>query len=246
MKASAGPRSPRYMICSTPRSGSTLLGRLMTGTGRLGHPKEYLNKDVHLPRFVQEHGLLGRKGQLDLRRYFDALATHTASDNGVFGLKAHFTQLSAFFSAPPLRRFLDGMQFIWITREDIVAQAVSFHIAMVTKQWSAEQRARAPVPPYQAQKIEEYLNNILTQNAMWAKFFHLNGIASIPVSYEALVAEPEAVIRRVAGAMGVTVSDVPGLGETGLARQGTAVNDEYCARFRADSAFTFRDVKRAA
>src|SRR5438132_591254 len=46
-----------YLICATPRSGSTLLCEALTNTGIAGYPKEYFEalKDTGLPRRPREY-----------------------------------------------------------------------------------------------------------------------------------------------------------------------------------------------
>src|SRR5436190_15977397 len=46
-----------YLICATPRSGSTLLCEALTNTGVAGFPKEYFEtlKDTGLPRRPMEY-----------------------------------------------------------------------------------------------------------------------------------------------------------------------------------------------
>lgn len=101
-----------YLICATPRSGSTLLCEALTNTGIAGHPKEYFEalKDTGLPRRPREYfetyehseiaELLGDYSRLDeefvepvIRGdlcYADYLARVIEEDttpNGVFGAK---------------------------------------------------------------------------------------------------------------------------------------------------------------
>ncbi len=46
-----------YLICATPRSGSTLLCEALDNTGLAGHPKEYFEalKKTGLPRRPREY-----------------------------------------------------------------------------------------------------------------------------------------------------------------------------------------------
>jgi trehalose 2-sulfotransferase len=112
-----------YLICATPRSGSTLLCEALTNTGIAGHPKEYFEalKDTALPRRPREYfetyehseiaELLGDYSRLDdefvepvIRgdsSYADYLARvieeHT-TPNGVFGAKVMWGYFDDFIS----------------------------------------------------------------------------------------------------------------------------------------------------
>lgn len=99
-----------YLVCATPRSGSTLLCEALTNTGLAGHPKEFFEalRATGLPRRPQEYftgvddpeisAILGDFSRLDdapialqgAEYYADYLA-HVLEDgttpNGVFGAK---------------------------------------------------------------------------------------------------------------------------------------------------------------
>src|SRR5262249_15586129 len=77
----------KYLICSTPRSGSTLLSTGLASTGRAGRPLEYLS---------QPYGVVfkERNGRLLLPEYWRFLVTRRTTPNGVFGMKMHFDQFA--------------------------------------------------------------------------------------------------------------------------------------------------------
>lgn len=101
-----------YLVCATPRSGSTLLCEALTNTGIAGYPKEYFEalKDTGRPRRPKEYfeglansdimELLGNYSRLDegptelelwgTSNYADYLARvieQGTTPNGVFGAK---------------------------------------------------------------------------------------------------------------------------------------------------------------
>lgn len=101
-----------YLVCATPRSGSTLLCEALTNTGIAGHPKEYFEalKDTGLPRRPKEYfeglensdimELLGDYSTLDegptelelwgtsnYADYLDRVIELGTTPNGVFGAK---------------------------------------------------------------------------------------------------------------------------------------------------------------
>lgn len=112
-----------YLICATPRSGSTLLCEALTNTGVAGYPKEYFEilKDTGLPRRPQEYfenwdnseiaELLGEYSQFndesvelvkwDGSNYSDYLAKtfeEGTTHNGVFGAKVMWGYFDDFTS----------------------------------------------------------------------------------------------------------------------------------------------------
>jgi trehalose 2-sulfotransferase len=116
------PRSS-YLICATPRSGSTLLCEALGNTGLAGHPKEYFEalKETGLPRRPREYfrtlnnkeilEYLGEYSRLDddaVHALFWDAATYPGylarvfeegtTPNGVFGAKVMWGYLDDFVS----------------------------------------------------------------------------------------------------------------------------------------------------
>ena len=114
------PRSS-YLICATPRSGSTLLCEALTNTGIAGHPKEYFEtlyatglprrpfeyfEDAQLSDVVEHLGGNAHTGtaialQTSAPPYADYLAAvleEGTTPNGIFGAKVMWGYLSDFVS----------------------------------------------------------------------------------------------------------------------------------------------------
>jgi LPS sulfotransferase NodH len=112
-----------YLICSTPRSGSTLLCDAMTNTGIAGRPEEYFQqrKKTGLPRRPREYfedaetaeivAILGDVTRVDdevsaynsrrFAHYADYLAwtiEEATTPNGVFGAKLMWGYFNGFIS----------------------------------------------------------------------------------------------------------------------------------------------------
>jgi len=128
-------------ICSTPRTGSTMLGDLLADTGLVGHADEYFG-EVFRQDVVPG---LSRRGFDD---YLVACTQH-AHGTGTFGIKLHWDQVEVFLYLLRLRRGLHGLDdaavieaifpspsFVWMRRRDTVAQAVSWWKAMGTGKWT--------------------------------------------------------------------------------------------------------------
>src|SRR5438045_4129167 len=81
-----GCQTLSYMICATPRSGSSLLCELLAGSGAAGAPEEYFGP-------LRMAGLQEEWGVAALDRYVAELRARRSGANGVFGFKTHFTQL---------------------------------------------------------------------------------------------------------------------------------------------------------
>jgi LPS sulfotransferase NodH len=73
-----------YLILSTPRSGSTLLGFLLVGCGMMGVPHEYLHATAHMPAIAKRWGIVGANGAIDVTEYFKILRRRRTTPNGFF------------------------------------------------------------------------------------------------------------------------------------------------------------------
>lgn len=70
-----------YLICSTPRSGSTLLGEALTNTGLAGEPREYFLPSDE-PVYARDWDV-----STEYPEYFYEVLTRGTTRNGVFGAK---------------------------------------------------------------------------------------------------------------------------------------------------------------
>src|SRR4051812_7686283 len=143
-----------YFVCATPRSGSTLLCRSLAATGVAGRPEEYFERLRHsgLPREPREYfgGLppqdadlldllpetrTGRPQHADLDRELPRYLEDGTTPNGVFGSKlmwGHLEDLLARLGPDTLEDRLGRLDYVHVTREDKVAQAVSLWRAVQT------------------------------------------------------------------------------------------------------------------
>ena len=59
------PSTISYMICATPRSGSTLLCEALRNTGLAGYPDEYFGP-MHVDRWNEKWGTSSEKDYLEM------------------------------------------------------------------------------------------------------------------------------------------------------------------------------------
>jgi trehalose 2-sulfotransferase len=226
-----------YLVCATGRSGSNLLCGLLRGTGVAGRPEEFFFRG-HEPCWARRWGASG-----PVEYVHEAMREGTR--NGVFGAKVmwfHMPNLLAKLEAVQGQQDVDertllesafpGLRFVWIRRDDVVAQAVSCAKAMQTDQWTAvAPRHPDRVPRFDFAQIHRLVNETEEQNAAWRRWFRRNGIAPFDVRYEDLVADMEGVTRRLLEFLGVAMpTDTPI--EPKHARQADSVNAEWAARYR--------------
>jgi LPS sulfotransferase NodH len=172
-----------------PRSGSNFLCELLCSTDVLGKPTEYLN-----PAALSRLGLPDHPCS-PLLRIEQALRLGVTA-NGVYGLKIFdrhvddVGQLGLFDRLPRL-------SFVFLTREDLLAQALSLARAEQTQQWRSTRVATGPAV-YDAQRIRRCLEELVRAEARWRMFFARNGLNPLRLSYDGLVADPLTAVRSIA------------------------------------------------
>jgi len=233
-------RSIDYVICSIPRSGSTLLSYLLRECGGMGVPHEYLHPTVHLPVLARRFQSIRQDGTVDIDLYLRLLRKRRSTANGVFGLKAHFSQLSRLLHIPSVAKLFEGARLIRIRRHDLVRQAISFYMADQTGVWSTfdADSAAAAVPSleYNGVAIELFLSMILAEEAGWERLFADRDLPVLDVWYEDLVAATDSVCRSVCSHVGVHPTSTFDLARIGLQRTSTARAAEWKRRFCAEHA----------
>lgn len=229
-----GPFRCAYIIAASYRSGSTYLCTRLWKTGCLGAPFEYLNYE-HEMKFMAL-----RLGTTSADEYLTRLIACRMTDNGVFGIKAHFPHFSAALrSHPTLLERLSPLEFIFIRRRNTTAQAVSLAKALQTRAWLGLRGAeRREVPLfYSAPFIEACREEIRLQEADWSAWFASRGIEPCEIFYEDLLLDPEEPEREICRLLGVE-HDAPSRMQVPVAlRQTDALNAEWIARFEAESRF---------
>ena len=227
MSPSPTPIRLRYAILSSPRSGSTLLGRMLTATNMVGNPQEYFSRNM----LVQQREKL-RKPALSALQLLSLMEPLHTSPNGVFGLKMHYQQfLSAYqtdFVDDAMRRFLRAQHhLIWIRRQDRLRQAVSYAIAIKSNVWSTAQPATAPAPviPLDLPHLLECLRDVCLNDLAWENLIQTEKLTAHAVWYEDLVTNYEAVSRAALRHLNLDqqIAKIP---PQPIARQSDARNEE--------------------
>ncbi|BBK31109.1 LPS sulfotransferase NodH [Stella humosa] len=230
-----------YVICASPRSGSTLLTTLLHGTGRMGVPAEYLN-----PRFLQAEmsrrfDVLLDDGRIVGPRYLQALLDRRTTANGVFGIKILMAQMQSWTPVQQFRGLLQGATFLWLRRRDKQAQALSMAMAQATQVWhrqAGDPEAPVPAVKFDAAHLRRSLGIVLAEDFAWRQFFAINRTTPISVDYEDLVADPGMVCRSLADAVGV--GDLPSIDLEQAITKPTAGTANAEWRRRWDRSLRFR------
>jgi LPS sulfotransferase NodH len=131
-----------------------------------------------------------------------------------------------------------------MSRGDKVAQAVSLFIAETTGQFSESKGESDRISDhhvtvdYDAARILDRLRYVDYQEHLFSLFFALHGLLCLPVQYEALLADPKAILRKILDYVGASkcvarLALIETEGKT-LVRQGGELNRRLVEQFRND------------
>jgi LPS sulfotransferase NodH len=198
----------KILILSPPRTGSTTLCHLMLDAG-LGMPHEYFN-ELNVRPLLQRFGLpaLGHVSRVStdiMLRYLQCLYAVRSRD-GLFVAKIQHKQYRLFLQKHIELPLFANAKLIYLTRQDVLAQAVSWHFAEVTGRWGFERHAlTAPKTDqdlFDVPAITTYVDEILAEQVLWEYFFQRHRLLPLRLTYEELQQLPSRVVDKVAAFAG--------------------------------------------
>lgn len=245
-----------YIICGTPRTGSTLLCKLLASTGAAGDPHSFYRlQDV--PEWAEEWNLPARDMMDELEfntAYLDAAISAGKGGTGVFGLRLmreNLDELSAILDqifpniASDKARFekaFGNTLYIHLSRENKLAQAISLIKAQQTGLWHIApdgteiERVGPPADPrYDFQRIKLEVTELEAYDAAWNVWFATQGINPLRVGYERLSGNPAAALVSICEALGVQAPNVDDV-RPGVAKLSDEMSLDWMRRYHLDAA----------
>lgn len=182
-----------YMVCVTPRTGSTSLMDCLRRTGVAGHIAEYPN---------------------------------AASQNGVYGVMVSMD----VYPRPLPESFLPlarQYKYVYLYRENIIAQAISWEIARQTGRWQTTDELTENQPVYNDYQINKAIQRIYLDNYNWSIWLE-NKTPILRISYEELARDFTEGVRKILRFLGLPdVSVIPK-----LEKIGNDINNEWLEKWR--------------
>jgi len=250
-----------YLVCATPRSGSTLLCEMLRDTGRAGRPLEHFEILRHsgLPRQPREYfedlpdpellKLLARPQSDGPSReapvdWWARIVREGIGDNGVWGGKlmwGHVDDLVCRARELPglagvgleevVHELLDDPQLIFVTRGDRIAQAVSLWRAVQSQSWRADEERDAESVVYDFTGIDHLVGQLESDERAWREWFARTGRRPTEVTYEQLESAPGDTVGAVLRVLGL-----PDAGVTvpSLSRQRDDLSELWIDRYRRE------------
>jgi len=241
-------RHPRrcYVVCAVPRSGSNLLTDGLHATRRAGRPKQFFMRKSE-SYFMAAHNL---DPGGDFASYVRDIAAATVTSNEIFGFKlmswylddflARLRETRAFGDAGTadlevLRNAFPRLQFVHISRRHKLRQALSKARAVQTDLWKVQEGKTAlREPEFDAELIEQCLEDGAQQEKVWEGFFQRIGIDPFRVEYEKLCQDYEATIRAVFDFLQISLPRRAPVGTPVTIRQADAISRAWEERFLAE------------
>jgi trehalose 2-sulfotransferase len=247
-----------YVICTSPRSGSTLLCKLLAATGVAGNPDSWFHRpsisdwlaDLGLARklSVPERAVLGA--------IFRAAIAKGSLETGIFGLRLQRHSFDFFIEklavlhprrSNDVERFQAAFGrtlFVHLTRRDKVAQAVSYVKALQTGLWhmapdgtELERLSPPQEPAYDASEIWNRLEEVTAHDHGWERWFAASEIDPLRIAYEELSEAPIESLRAMLDHLGPEREAADGV-EPGVAKLADSISRDWAARFRSEQKFT--------
>lgn len=187
-----------YVICSTPRSGSTLLSKALQSTLVVGLPHEYFNID-------HKNDYYNRWKFKNIEEYIALLKKNRVTPNGIFGFKLHYNQFELEFENNCLDNYFENLKYIFITRKDKILQGISLEIAYQSNQWSSEFKLEKK-PIFNFRNIKKRISEVSNEENKWLTYFIENEITPFVINYEDLENNYETIVIDTVNFLGINLT----------------------------------------
>jgi LPS sulfotransferase NodH len=244
-----------YVLCGTPRTGSTLVCTLLESTGVAGHPQSYF-RTPDLDTYATTWGIpRAPDGSFTFADYLRGAIYAGRSANGVFATRIMWGTLAevinnvrhlyadyASADRDLLTHAFGPTRFIYLRRHDVVAQAVSRVRAEQTNVWhiigdvpigDGPVVPPAHAPRYDFAQIRSYTQEIEAQNQAWTAWFRTNGVQPHRVWYEDVATAPVQTTHAILAFLQLAVPPHVRITANNQ-RLADATSTDWSARYQAD------------
>ena len=180
-----------YAIYTTGRAGSNWLCEMLRSTRRLGNPGEWFNPRV-MPEYKAD---LGLEPTVDSMKYWIALQAKHATE-GVMGVKCGWAVAAEVFDV------IQPKAAIFLTRSDLLGQAISLFRAMQTGDWGSGLNLTCEID---VGEILAYVANLRRVEKRFLAWFEKTGQIPYHCTYEQLFQKPESIVRTIASLVNVVL-----------------------------------------
>ena len=248
-----------YIVCATPRSGSSFLCEALTRSKIAGRPDEYFLHWYRADYKPQELDVYGKAAcALPLADYVAKLIAER-TQNGVFGVKImqeYFefvvTKLRSLTGSKSqsthevLESFFPNLHYIYVERRDKLLQAVSLAKAIQSNEWESYWHTpfirfyktftgSGPRLSYDFPLISSCYDMVCSHSRLWEDYFRQSGIEPFRIDYESLVDSYDETLRQIMDQLKIPCARNWVFDKPSIKKQRNTLNDEWAARFLKDS-----------
>jgi len=233
-----------YIIASTMRTGSYLLCEGLNATGRAGHPRE-----VFCPERRENYaGEWQLPPNIGFEDYLRAAVEKGMTENGVFGMKIHGHHVMPLAQEckrdgepwQVLRQLFPTAKYIYLSRRDRRAQAISWYRAVITNEWWRipgvdDLDLTGRQPEFDAAEIRRLEIELYRQYREWDRFFAAQpAVEVMTMEYESLSADYRQQVARALAFIGEDPTLANELPEPRMVRQSDETSEEWQRRMDAE------------
>ena len=229
-----------YIVCATPRCGSSLLDEALKNTGMAGNPDEY---------FLPQNRRIWQRtwNTPTFSEYLAEVLNRGTSPNGVFGMKVMWGYFGRFArqiqhlpgnhnqtTHSALTSVFPELAYIWITRRDKVRQAVSHSKARQTNIWAVTDESiplKVRKPIFSFQQIDFIVRQLEAHDAAWQRYFAAHGIHPYTVVYEDFVDHYEETALNIMRYLNISLPEQLQFSPRHLQKQADQESEEWVQRY---------------
>lgn len=249
-------RYSSYVICTAPRSGSTLLCRMLAATGVAGKPASYFY-GTSLQGWLDDLGVVLSETASEpskVEAAFQSAISKGRDGTPLFGLRLQAHSRDFFLSrlamlypgaATDAERFqlaFGPTLFVHLTRPDKIGQAVSYTKAQQTGLWhmasdgsELERNAPPREPIYDAAGLRDCFGMLTRYDQEWNDWFARQAIEPLRLSYDDLSVNPSSVLGRVLEKLGLDPQAAAGVAPD-VRKLADDVSADWARRLRSELA----------
>jgi len=249
-------RYDSYVICTSPRSGSTLLCRLLAATGKSGNPDSHFHSSSvsdWVDNYKIQTDQFANKSDL-LTAIFQTARDIGTGNTGMFGLRLQRHSFNYFMQklrvvctddstnsdVDCIEKCFGKTLFVHLTRQNKLEQAISLVKATQTGLWhkapdgtEIERLSAAREPTYDAHAIERKIAELTDMEAQWISWFADQGMTPLCINYDDLSDDPLGILNEVLQCLGIDQRYASGV-KVPVAKLADKTNKLWATRFQSE------------
>ena len=221
-----GPRHPipLLVLAFTNRCGSNLLAEYLLECGTVAGLREVLNG-------YEVSELSNKMGAGTFPAYISELVG--ADGRPVYGVKASWDQILMLLRWR-IDKMFSSIRILHIERNDILAQAASFSIALQTKRWTSADTGIDVAPVYNEADIAHWMERLGNGNKLITQICSLYQLDRFRLTYEDLIDNPVSTLLAIHRWLGLPLLKFD-VAKVNLSRQSDEHNESFIDRYRSKS-----------